>query len=93
MNPNNANIPAGLRNASDLLYFECTNKPFLIVSYGRMGEICFRENLKQSLNLATKARVVESGVSLVFGPAENRIVLRAVTGQDLGLSATEDGIL
>jgi hypothetical protein len=57
-----------------------------------MGGICFHEKFKESLSLANKARVMESGVSLAFSPAGNRIVLKAVTGQDLGFSATEDEI-
>ncbi|CVK91400.1 related to flavoprotein [Fusarium mangiferae] len=89
----NLNVPAGLKNAIDLLYFEWTKKPFFIVSYGGMGGTFSYENLKRSLSLAIKARVVESGVNLAFGPAENGNAPKAVTGQDLGLSVTEDGTL
>ncbi|KAF4454525.1 NAD(P)H-dependent FMN reductase LOT6 [Fusarium albosuccineum] len=89
----NLNVPAGLKNAIDLLYFEWTKKPFFIVSYGSMGGTFSYENLKRSLSLAIKVRVVESGVNLAFGPPEDGIVPKAVTGQDLGLSVTEDGTL
>lgn len=42
-----------------------------------MGGICFHEKFKESFSLANKARVMESGVSLAFSPAENKIVLKA----------------
>ncbi|KAJ4172192.1 hypothetical protein NW754_002380 [Fusarium falciforme] len=89
----NVNVPAGLKNALDLLYFEWTNKPFFIISYGGMGGTFCYQNLKRSLTLAMKARVVENGVNLAFGPAENGISSKAVTGKDLGLSVTEDNTL
>ncbi|KAK2684479.1 hypothetical protein QWA68_016777 [Fusarium oxysporum] len=89
----NFNVPAGLKNAIDLLYFEWTKKPFFIISYGSMGGTFSYENLKRSLSLAIKAQVVEGGVNLAFGPAENGIIPKAVAGQDLGLSLTEDGSL
>ncbi|PCD27186.1 hypothetical protein AU210_013600 [Fusarium oxysporum f. sp. radicis-cucumerinum] len=89
----NLNIPAGLKNAIDLLYFEWTRKPFFIISYGGVGGIFSYENLKRSLSLAIKARVVENGVNLAFGPAENGIAPKALTGQDLGLSLTADNTL
>ncbi|KAJ3544756.1 hypothetical protein NM208_g2892 [Fusarium decemcellulare] len=68
---------------------------FVVVTpdYGSMGGTFSYENLKRSLSLAIKARVVESGVNLAFGPPEDGIVPKAVTGQDLGLSVTEDGTL
>ncbi|UPK96051.1 hypothetical protein LCI18_006986 [Fusarium solani-melongenae] len=89
----NVNVPAGLKNALDLLYFEWTNKPFFIISYGGMGGTFSYDNLKRSLSLAIKARVVETRVNLAFGPSENGIAAKAVTGQDLGLSVAEDGTL
>jgi NAD(P)H-dependent FMN reductase len=89
----NLNVPAGLKNAIDLLYFEWTKKPFFIVSYGSIEGTFSYENLKRSLSLAVKARVVENGVNLAFGPAENGIVQKALTGQALDLSVTADNIL
>jgi NAD(P)H-dependent FMN reductase len=89
----NLNVPAGLKNAIDLLYFEWTKKPFFIVSYGSIEGTFSYENLKRSLSLAVKARVVENGVNLAFGPAENGIVQKALTGQALDLSVTADNTL
>ncbi|KKF92481.1 NAD(P)H-dependent FMN reductase LOT6 [Ceratocystis platani] len=89
----NVNVPAGLKNALDLLYFEWTNKPFFIISYGGMGGTFAYDNLKRSLSFAIKARVVETRLNLAFGPSQNGIAAKAVAGQDLGLSVTDDETL
>ena len=81
----NCNLPAGLKNAIDVLWHEWTTKPFMIVSYGIMGGTFAYEGLKRALSMSIKARVVDTAVHLEFGPMENGNVIKAATGQDLGL--------
>ena len=85
----NCNLPAGLKNAIDVLWHEWTTKPFMIVSYGVMGGTFAYEDLKRALSMAIKARVVDTGVHLQFGPMSKGNMIKAATGQDLGL--TPDG--
>ena len=89
----NCAVPAGLKNAIDMLWHEWTGKPFFIVSYGIKGATFAYEDVKRGLTMAIKAKVVETPVNLAFGEMDNGIMFKAASGADLELSADKDDSL
>lgn len=84
----NWGVPAGLKNAIHYLYNEWSGKPAMIVSYGGHGGEKAYAALKTILGGGLDMKVPETAVNLSFSGLEGMI--KAATGSDLGLDATED---